>query len=271
MTAYTPRRSVLFLPASNPRAIEKARGLAADAVVLDLEDAVAPDAKQGARDAALAAVRDGFGRREIVVRVNAIDSDWGGDDLVALRGGGATVLAPKVRDAADVGRYRAALGPDVPLWLMIETCAALGRVQDIAEAGAQGLVLGVNDLALEMGARPGAPRDWLAPVRTRMLAAARSCGLLALDGVCNDFEDDARLLAECRSAAAMGFDGKSLIHPRQIAPCNAAFAPTRAELDWAEAVRDAFAGSAGGVIRVDGRMVEALHLEQARRLLAMAG
>lgn len=270
MNTYRPRRSALFLPASNPRAIDKARTLSVDAVVLDLEDAVAPDAKAAARAAALAAVRGGFGTSETVVRVNAIDSAWGEDDLAALRDTGATVLVPKVRDATEVGRYRAALGDGVPLWLMIETCAALGRMQDIAAAGAQGLVLGVNDLALELGARPGAAREWLAPVRTRMLVAARSCGLVALDGVCNDFRDDERLRAECESAAAMGFDGKSLIHPGQIAVCNAAFAPTPAELDWAVAVCDAFAGSAGGVIQVDGRMVEALHLEQAKRMLAMA-
>lgn len=270
MTTYWPRRSALFMPASNPRAIEKAQSLAVDAVVLDLEDAVAPDAKAAARAAAVAAVRTGFGTSETVVRVNAIDSAWGADDLSALRDTGATILVPKVRDASEVGRYRAALGDGVPLWLMIETCTALGRVHDIAGAGAQGLVLGVNDLALEMGARPGAVREWLAPVRTQVLVAARSGGMIALDGVCNDFNDDARLRAESEAAAAMGFDGKSLIHPRQVAICNAAFAPTQVELDWAMAVRDAFAGSAGGVIQVDGRMVEALHLEQAKRLLAMA-
>ena len=270
MDSFRPRRSALFLPASNARAIEKARDLPADVVVLDLEDAVAPDAKASARAAAIEAVRAGFGTSEVVVRVNAIDSDWGGDDLDALRESGTTLLAPKVRNADDVRRYRAKLGDRVPLWLMIETCEALGRLQDIAEAGAQGLVLGVNDLALELGARPSAARAWLAPVQTQVLAAARSRGLVALDGVCNDFNDDERLREECGNAAAMGYDGKSLIHPRQIDTCNAAFSPNQIEIDWAQKVRDAFAGSDGGVIQVDGRMVEALHLEQAKRILALA-
>lgn len=270
MDSFRPRRSALFLPAANPRAIEKARALPADIAVLDLEDAVAPDAKASARGAAVEAARAGLGASEIVVRVNAIDSVWGGDDLDAFRDTGIALLAPKVRHAEDVRRYRARLGAQVPLWLMIETCEALGRLQDIAEAGAQGLVLGVNDLALEMGARPGRERAWLAPARTMMLAAARSRGLVALDGVCNDFNDDDRLRGECEDAAGMGYDGKSLIHPRQIDICNAAFSPSEAEVGWARKVSDAFAGGDGSVIQVDGRMVEALHLEQARRILAMA-
>ncbi|MBS0479908.1 MAG: CoA ester lyase, partial [Proteobacteria bacterium] len=221
MSDRRPRRSALYLPASNPRAIDKARGLAADVVILDLEDAVAPAAKAEARMAAVAAARDGFGARECVIRINADSCD----DLAAAAASKAdAVLAPKVRNASDVARYRRMIG-DKPLWLMIETCEALGRLQDIAEAGAQGFVLGVNDLALELGARPGAERAWLPPVRTAVLAAARSCGLVALDGVCNDFGDDDRLRAECASAAAMGYDGKTLIHPRQIDVCNAAFAP----------------------------------------------
>ena len=266
-----PRRSALFLPATNARAVEKARTLPADIVILDLEDAVAPDAKAAGRDAALAAVREGFGTRAVAVRVNAPDTPWGADDLAALAGAGVAVLVPKVRTGGDVARCRAALGDGVPLWLMIETCAALGRLQDIADAGAQGLVLGVNDLALELGSRPGAARAWLAPVQTMVLAAARSCGAFALDGVCNDFSDDARLTRECDAAAAMGYDGKSLIHPRQIAICNAAFSPGADEIAWATKVCAAFAHGDGGVIQVDGRMVEALHLVQAERILAAAG
>lgn len=268
MSDFRPRRSVLFLPASNPRAIEKAAGLACDVVVLDLEDAVAPDAKERGRVAALAAR---FPGKETVIRVNGLDSAWVGDDLDAVRGGGATVLVPKVRNAGDVRAYRDRLGPDTPLWAMIETAEAIGRLPDIAEAGLQGLVLGVNDLALEFGARPGADRPWLATARTLVLAAARSRGLVALDGVCNDFSDDAKLRAECEEAAAMGYDGKSLIHPSQIETCNAAFAPSEAEIAWASKVRDAFASGDGGVIQVEGKMVEALHLVQAERLLAMAG
>lgn len=270
MSDARPRRSALFLPASNRRAIAKARELAADVVILDLEDAVAPDAKAGARDAAATAAGEGFGGCETVIRVNALDTAWGADDLDAAAGSAAAaVLVPKVRNVGDVARYRAALGGK-PLWLMIETGEAIGRLQDIAGAGAAGFVLGVNDLALELGARPGADRAWLAPVQTMMLAAARSRGLVALDGVCNDFSDDDRLRVECDAAAAMGYDGKSLIHPRQIEICHAAFAPTAEEVAWAARVRDAFAGGVTGVIQVDGRMVEALHLTQAKRILRKA-
>lgn len=270
MSDFRPRRSALFLPASNARAIEKARGLAADVVILDLEDAVAPGSKAAAREAAVAAARVGFGDRQVMIRVNALDTPWGADDLAAIVASGAGVLLPKIRNAGDVTTCRDRLSSETVLWLMIETCEAIGRLQDIAEAGAAGFVLGVNDLALELGARPGAERAWLAPVQAMVLAAARSRGLVALDGVCNDFSDDARLRAECGVAAAMGYDGKSLIHPQQIDICNAAFAPSAVELAWATKVRAAFAGGEGGVIQVEGRMVEALHLAQAERVLGMA-
>lgn len=267
--SFRPRRSALFLPASNARAIEKARGLPADVVILDLEDAVAPEAKEAARGAAVAAANHGFGDRELVVRANGLDTDWGFADLAALRDAGVAVLMPKIRNTGDIQTCRDHLGSGTPLWLMIETCEALGRLQDLAEAGGQAFVLGVNDLALELGARPGTDRAWLPPVRTMVLAAARSRGLIALDGVCNDFSDDARLHAECADAAAMGYDGKSLIHPRQIDICNRAFSPDAAAVEWATKVRDAFANGDGGVIQVDGKMVEALHLVQAERILGM--
>lgn len=270
MSEIRPRRSALFLPASNPRAIEKARELAADAVILDLEDAVAPEAKAAARGAAVAAAREGFGARELVIRANGLDTPWGADDLAAVSGVGVTALVPKVRNGGDIQTCRTRLGSETPLWVMIETCEAIGRLQDIADSDVQGFVLGVNDLALELGARPGAERAWLAPVQTMVLAAARSRGLVALDGVCNDFSDDDRLRAECEAAAAMGYDGKSLIHPRQIDICNAAFSPSADEVAWAEKVRAAFAGSDGGVIQVEGKMVEALHLAQAERILGKA-
>jgi len=268
--SFRPRRSALFLPASNPRAIEKARVLAADVVILDLEDAVAPEAKTAAREAAIAAVGEGFETREAVIRVNGLDTEWGAADLAAARAAGATVLVPKIRNTRDVQTCRDHLGSGTPLWVMIETCEALGRLQDIAEADVQGFVLGVNDLALELGVRPGTDRAWLAPVQAIVLAAARSRGLVALDGVCNDFSDDARLEAECAAAAAMGYDGKSLIHPRQIHICNAAFSPDAATVEWATRVHDAFAKGDGGVIQIDGKMVEALHLVQAERILGMA-
>jgi citrate lyase subunit beta/citryl-CoA lyase len=269
--SFRPRRSALFLPASNARAMQKARELASDVVILDLEDAVAPDAKAMAREAAVAAAADGFGTRELVIRANGLDTEWGAADLAALRPTGVTVLVPKIRNTGDVQTCRDHLGSETPLWVMIETCEALGRLQDIADANVQGFVLGVNDLALELGARPDARRAWLVPVQTTVLAAARSRGLVALDGVCNDFSDDLRLGEECAAAAAMGYDGKSLIHPRQIDICNAAFSPDAAAVAWATRVRDAFANGDGGVIQVDGRMVEALHLVQAERILGMAG
>jgi citrate lyase subunit beta / citryl-CoA lyase len=273
MTDFRPRRSALFLPASNPRAIAKARALAADVIILDLEDAVAPEAKAAARAAAVAAVREGFGDREAVIRINALDTDWGRDDLAAVgASGAAAVLVPKVRNGADITAYSDGLSDTIRLWVMIETGEALGRLQDIADRARDtrlaAMVLGVNDLALELGARPGAERAWLTPIQTMMLAAARSRGLIALDGVCNDFSDDERLRAESLAAAAMGYDGKSLIHPSQIDICNAAFSPSEAEIAWATKVSEAFANSDGGVIQVDGRMVEALHLDQAKRILA---
>ncbi len=273
MTDFRSRKSALFLPASNPRAIAKARELAADVIILDLEDAVAPDAKVEARKAAVTAAGEGFGDRELVIRVNGLDTEWGADDLAAVgASGAAAVLAPKIRNSADIAAYSDRLSDSTRLWVMIETCEALGRLQDIADRARDtrlaGFVLGVNDLALEMGARPGAERAWLAPAQAMMLAAARSRGLVALDGVCNDFNDDARLHAECSAAAAMGYDGKSLIHPRQIEICNATFSPSDAEIAWATKVRDASATGDGGVIQVDGEMVEALHLDQAKRILA---
>ena len=270
MSDYRPRRSALFLPASNARAIEKAHELAADVVILDLEDAVAPEAKADARAAAARAALEGFGTRELVIRVNGIDTEWGADDLAVVSDCGAdAVLAPKIRHAGDVAGYRTKLGA-TKLWVMIETCEALGGLQEIAAAGPAGFVLGVNDLGLELGARPGSERAWLAPAQTMMLAAARSRGLVALDGVCNDFTDDTQLRQECEAAAAMGYDGKSLIHPRQIEACNTLFSPGASDIAWANKVRDAFARGDGGVIQVDGKMVEALHLAQAERILAMA-
>lgn len=283
LSEIRPCRSALYLPASNPRAIEKARGLACDAVILDLEDAVAPDAKVAARNAAVAAfTQGGFGRRLRVLRVNAMDTDWGADDLAAA----ATldidaVLAPKVGTADDVRRYDAALttaGTDVKLWAMIETCLAVGQLQAIANCAATtrlaGFVMGTNDLALEMRARPTPNRAGMLPILTLALAAARSRGLIALDGVCNDFSDLDRFGAEAEQGRALGFDGKTLIHPAQIEACNRAFSPSAEEVAKARSISAAFAlpENAGmGAIRLDGRMVERLHLREAERVLGMKG
>lgn len=267
------RRSALFLPASNPRAIAKARGLACDVVILDLEDAVAPDAKAGARDAAVAAVREGgWGGRELVVRINAGGSEWSAADLAALADAlPDAVLVPKVESAEDVAAVAAAL-PGVPVWAMVETARAMLRLEAIAGAeGVAALVVGTNDLAREMRATPGADRLPLAGLLAQVVVAGRAWGRVVLDGVFNAIDDPAGLAAECAQGARFGFDGKTLIHPSQIGACNAAFSPSPVEIAAAERIVAAFAGAdAGGAIRLDGAMVERLHLEQARRTLAIA-
>ena len=277
-----PMRSVLFLPASNPRAIEKARGLAADVVILDLEDAVAPEAKVAAREAAVDAVNaGGFRAPTVVVRANALDTEWGAADLTVLSGSRAdAVLVPKIATAADVELYHAELAAAAPamrLWVMIETCRAIAELQRIADMARTtrlaAMVVGTNDLALELRARPAPDRAGLVPYLTLTVAAARAAGIVVLDGVCNDFADLGRLAAECAQGRALGFDGKTLIHPAQVDPCNAAFSPNADEIAHAEAIAAAFADpvNAGkGAIRVEGRMVERLHLVEAQRVLALA-
>ncbi len=270
-------RSVLFMPASNARAIAKARGLPCDAVILDLEDAVAPEVKADARAAAVAAVREGgFGARPIAVRINALDTPWGVDDAAALAGVPIdAVVLPKVDGAADLWRARMLL-PDVALWAMVESCAgvlALAAISGVArEVGLRALIAGTNDLTKEMRCRPEQDRMPLLPVLTQIVLAARAGGMAVLDGVCNALGDPGRLTAECRQGAVLGFDGKTLIHPAQIAAANAAFGPSEAELAWARAVVAAFArpDAAGrGAIRVEGEMVERLHLAEAERVLRL--
>ncbi|HYC75665.1 CoA ester lyase [Brevundimonas sp.] len=267
-------RSVLYLPASNPRAIEKARGLGCDAVILDLEDAVAPDAKAEARQAAGAALEaGGFGAR-VGVRVNGLDTPWGADDLTALRGLRPDfVVAPKIETAEAVREVAARLPDGVGLWLMVETPLSVLRLDQIAGAGAPlaALMLGINDLGERMNLVLGPDREPLKPWLAAVVAAARGHGLLAIDGVVNGTDDRDRLDAECRQARAFGFDGKSLIHPNQIAAANAAFSPSPDEVARAQEVVAAFAAADAegkGAIRVGYRMVERLHLEAAHRLLA---
>lgn len=273
-----PRRSALFLPASNPRAIEKARGLDVDVVILDLEDAVAPEEKVRAREAAVAAVGSGgFGARELVVRVNALGTPWGADDLAAVgRIGADAVLVPKVARGSDLDAYDVALGGATALWVMIETARAVVGAGAIADRAADtrlaAFVLGTNDLALELRAEPGADRAALLPHLAHALAAARSAGLVALDGVRNDFSDVPALAAECAQGRALGFDGKTLIHPAQVAAAHHAFSPGAEALARARDVIAAFADPAHagkGAIRLGGRMVERLHLADAERLVAL--
>jgi citrate lyase subunit beta/citryl-CoA lyase len=279
MIQSRPRRSALYMPASNAKAIEKARGLACDVVILDLEDAVAPENKAAARAAAVAAIRDGgFGGRALVLRVNALDTPWGADDLAAaIAARPDAVLVPKIDDGAAVRRYDAALGEaDVALWTMIETARAMTRLGDIADAAADtrmtAWVIGTNDLAKEMRATLDATRAPFLGLLALAVAAARGAGLAILDGVYNDIGDAAGFVGQCAQGAAFGFDGKTLIHPSQIAPCNAAFTPGAEAVTRALAIVAAFADPANAgrnAILVDGRMIERLHLEEAEQLLAL--
>jgi citrate lyase subunit beta/citryl-CoA lyase len=268
------------MPASNPRAVEKARSLDCDVVILDLEDAVLPEMKAEARRAAVAAVQaGGFGEREVVMRVNGLDTPWGAADLAAAaQAGPDAVIAPKVRSLADARAYGEALG-EAPaatrLWLMIETPQAVLHIDEIASAGGRlgGLVMGINDLAKETLARqtPDRAPFWTAIALT--IAAARAHGLAVLDGVHNEIEDLQALEASCRQGADFGFDGRSLIHPSHLAICNAAFSPLASDVQWARAVIAAFedpANAGKGALRVEGRLAERLHVQDARRLTAIA-
>lgn len=274
-----PLRTVLFLPASNDRAIEKARGLGADVVVLDLEDAVAPERKAEARDAIGSAVAAGFGDSLVAVRVNGLDTEWGEQDLVAAAGSGTdVVVAPKVGSAQEVRRYDLALSgadPRTVLWAMVETARGVLNLAEIAESAAStrlaALVAGTNDLSNDLRARPDVDRAVLLPHLAQVVVAARAHGLAAIDGVWNALDDEGGLSAQAAQGRSLGFDGKSLIHPNQIAPVRAAFAPTQAERAWAEATVAAFddpAAADRGAVRTPYGMVERLHLEEARRILS---
>ena len=284
---FRPRRSALYVPAANEKALAKIGQLACDCVIVDLEDAVAPGQKGEAREkmARFFAGREPDGK-EMVIRINALASEWGADDLAAARACRPdAILVPKVETAHDLLDVDDALDeaearPSLSLWAMIETPRALLNVGTLAALGRDRgarlscLVAGTNDLVKDTGVRPGPGRRLLAPWLMQVVLAARAGGLDALDGVANDFSDLDAFAAECAQGRDMGFDGKTLIHPAQIAPANAAFSPSRDEIDAALAIRAAFAlpANAGkGVISLDGRMVERLHLDQAERLLGKAG
>ena len=280
-----PRRSMLFMPGSNPRALEKARSLPADGLIFDLEDSVAPERKAEARAAVQEALRaaagGAYGAREIVVRVNGLDTPWGEADVAALCGAGAdALLFPKIGGAQDVDAACAAMAgapPRTTLWAMIETAAGLLDVRAIAARGAatrlSAFVLGLNDLAKETRVAPGPGRANLMPWILDCALAARAHGLDLFDSVYNDFADAEGFAAECAQTRALGFDGKTLIHPAQIAPCNAALAPSAQEIDWARKVAGAFDAPENadkGALAIDGRMVERLHVAGARRVLQLA-
>jgi citrate lyase subunit beta/citryl-CoA lyase len=276
-----PRRSVLYMPGSNEKALEKAKGIPADALILDLEDAVAPDAKPEARERVCAAVSGGgYGDRELAIRANGIGTPWHEDDLKAIAAAGPdAVVVPKVNTADEVRAIEAALdaagAPDhTRIWAMLETPVAMLHAEEVAGASERlaVLVMGTNDLAKELHSARVPSRQPLLQGLGLCLLAARATGKVILDGVYNDIKDEEGFLAECRQGREMGFDGKTLIHPSQVEPCNAVFAPGDEEVDLAARIIAAFeeAQAEGrGVVTVDGRMVENLHVEEARRVLAI--
>ena len=282
-TAHRPRRSALYMPGANTRALEKAKMLPADMLLLDLEDAVAPEAKAEAREAVTSAVKaGGYGAREVVIRINGLDTEWGLDDLkAAVESGPDGILAPKVIDGGDIDRLddamsRAGAPDEMGLWVMIEMPKAILNIQEIAEAVGRtrlaGFVMGTNDLAKELRAKPTPDRIAFQASLGLAVAAARAYDLVALDGVFNAISDESGLVAECEQGRAMGFDGKTLIHPSQLEPCNRVFSPDPQDVEQARDVIEAFAApeNAGkGVIKVNGKMTELLHLEEARRLVAV--
>jgi len=275
-TEVRPYRSVLYIPGSKERALDKARNLPADAIIFDLEDAVTPDAKAAARETLAAALAEGgYGARARIVRINALDTAWGADDVAAL--GEADVdafLLPKVNSAADVQALADLLGADVPIWAMIETPLGILNAAEIAaHPRLAGFVAGTNDLAKELNCRHRADRLPMQVALQTMLLAAKAHDVIAVDGVYNQFKDDEGLRAECAQGRDLGFDGKTLIHPAQIEVTNTAFAPSEEEVDLARRQIAAFEEaqkSGQGVAVVDGKIVENLHVDTARRILAMA-
>lgn len=268
-----PYRSVLYIPGSNARALEKARGLAADAIIFDLEDAVAPAEKPAARATLKAALAEDYGPRARIVRINGLDTEWGREDAAAFATGADAVLVPKVSTPADLDAV-AALTGDTPLWAMMET--ALGMLNAAAIAAhprLEGMVMGTNDLAKELGSRNRPDRLAMQTGLGLCLLAARAHGRVIVDGVFNAFKDEDGLRAECEQGRDMGFEGKTLIHPAQLEIANAAFAPAEAEVALARRQIEAFeAALAEGkaVAVVDGRIVENLHVETAKKTLARA-
>lgn len=268
-----PYRSVLYIPAANARAMEKARSLPADAIIFDLEDAVAPSEKAAARDLLSQALLSDYGSRARIVRINGLDTQWAEGDARAFARGADAVLIPKVSRSADLDRV-ADLVPDTPLWAMMETAEGMLNAAEIAaHPRLAGMVMGTNDLAKELGARFRPDRLPMMAGLGLCLLAARAHRRVIVDGVFNAFKDDDGLRAECEQGRDMGFDGKTLIHPAQLAVANAVFAPTEAEIDLARrqiAAFDEAKAQGKGVAVVDGRIVENLHVETARAVLARA-
>lgn len=279
--ADRPRRSVLYMPASNPRVLEKAKGLAADVLIFDLEDAVAPDAKAAARDAAVAAVNSGaYGQREVLIRANALDTPWGADDLKAISGSKANgVVIPKVSTVGDVMQIDSVLDAasvaDFPVWAMVETPRGVLNADAIAQASTRlvAFCVGTADLSTDLQCAHPADRAPMLVSLQLIILAARANGLLVFDGVHVDLKDDAGFETACRQGLDLGFDGKTLIHPKQIEGANRVFAPSEDDVDYARrliAAHEEAQAKGAGVTTLDGRLIEVLHVAAAKRLLAKA-
>lgn len=277
-----PRRSVLYMPGSNARALEKGRTLAADGLILDMEDAVAPDAKQTARDQITAAIAEGgYGARELIVRTNGLDSPWGEDDLkAAAKMGAHAVLLPKVESKAMVDQAIAILDgagapADLPIWAMMETPLGMLHAEEIAFSSPrlQCLVMGTSDLAKDLRAQHTPDRIPFMTSLGLCMLAARAAKIAILDGVHLDLADDVGFKASCRQGRELGMDGKTLIHPKTIAMANEAFSPSEDEIAWSKRIIEAHADAekeGKGVVLVDGRLIENLHVEGAKQMVAMA-
>ena len=274
----TVLRSVLYMPSSNERALEKARSIPCDGLILDLEDAVAPDAKPAARESACAAAASGeYGRRTVTIRVNGLGTEWHDADLAAAaQAGPAGIVVPKVNSAAEVlglvDAMEKAGAPDhTRLWAMVETPEAIFNAREIAAASDRlaVIVMGTNDLVKELYAEHVPGRAPLLTSRSLALLAARAAGVQILDGVYNDVKDEEGFLAECVQGRQMGFDGKTLIHPGQVGPANEQFAPSAEAVEDAQGLIEAFESAGSGVATYKNKMIENLHVETARRVLAM--
>lgn len=277
-----PRRSVLYMPGSNTRAMEKAKTIAADAIILDMEDAVSPDAKATARQQIVDALAGGgYGKREMIVRINGLDTPWGADDMAAIAKSGAdAILVPKINDAETVKGLVAAMDKagapaSMALWCMMETPIGILNAQSIGAASDRVAVwvMGTNDIAKDTGAHHTPMRLPMITALGICMLAARAYGIQILDGVYNDIKDEDGFRAICEQGLELGFDGKTLIHPSQVGPCNEVFSPTEAQLEMAGRIVAAFEEAereGKGVVTVDGRMIENLHVEQAKKQLALA-
>ena len=278
MSEFRPRRSLSSMGSTNVRALEKAKSIPCDGLILDLEDAVAPDAKPAARDAACAAAASGeYGAREVTIRVNGLDTAWHADDLAAASAAGPdAIVVPKVGSADEVRALVAAMeeagAPErTKLWAMVETPEAMFNAREIAGASDRlaVLVMGTNDLVKELYAEHVPGRAPLLAALSLALLAARATGKAILDGVYNDVKDADGFLAECRQGREMGFDGKTLIHPGQVEGANEAFAPSEQAVTDARGILEAWAARESGVVTYNGRMIENLHVESAQRTLAI--